>query len=1352
MVDVDMLTLSDSDEDRHWSMSTTLEITPAATSAEAPPTPETRAAQQVPETISLLSSTPLGSTKLDGRFVRGSSGLTPRASPSTLTLDDHTPAVTAPKPSWTQHDKISNTSAPTKMIETIELLDSSDDEGEHGTPSRNAWRSAPTLDNMYRENRSSPYRNPRQPGRSSTDSSTGRNIDRKGSASTQRAPHETSSKSSTRSSQPASVDEDEDELPTLDRLSVAYRARMTSVGRIKERFFSPIRQTLTPEKLASSSRDLIDAFPTSLPKSGEQPAQPDAASSQTLSGSVRKPSNSPVKASPTKFQDTLRRLSEIDRILEPARGHSTISTSNQIRPKSTSQEAPDGSIASYDIKPQTTPRRINQDSQVASPHVSPTLGLAKQTAANGLAGEPLWTSDTGSLQVTQPRASSSSTDLASKQSDSQLHPTQSSTTNATSDNITGTSLFEAREASLVSQPSTASTAVAPPKAVAVDVLQDQDATVETMASRSRSADAKSVSLAQSEGSLTSLPSLDVAPFRKDAPAHHNSEQLTQSGPFSGEAPANGKRKTARKSNGKALRVMPSLTSESEGQGDDEDESEVDHEVDHGSKPRSAEQEQELSEVDELVSDTDSEDGQPLSGTHSAQDPVGSMHFDDVDVRDPSRGLAPAEPVDMDMDDTGYLLPSKVSAKRKGKLKDTVQMTKTIYREVVSTETDFATALKLAQDTLSIQLGAMDQPRQTMLLPEGDVTMSALSEVKIDKSGSIGQTRRARKSAGGRLSRRASDATVAVPDSAEENETSSDEEDAIEHWPASLTEDRSVNIAVDNSEAQVVETRAEQLTATTQHIGVKSRPVRRKTAEQLLIDETRKQIEERTRRAFNNVDGREVESEDAMIDNALQARQYPLRSKLQTGRKSTSSLKKRQMNVTEITRTTTNATANGIVQPEILVEDDWTRVDIIRKLAKMQKRVYTKEHLAQAEKEFKAKEKRKRDSDNISARQIAGPAFDDEFLERTEYLKILVKELTKYEDKPINKLWNRGHTIIYERAANEAISDEVAVLYDARGSPLPLPRVHVVPLDDGEGPFAPPFELIYTHRIVYRDGVVPLQSPGCSCQGNCGSKFNRTRCQCRLRQQFFSQKRTGDTASERSNKVDFAYTREKRIKQSVLDTKEPIWVVGQIPRISVEIFRTEKRGWAVRNPFRYDYQLPQGEWQEHDEVVIQKGTPLGIYSSEMISNDEGTKRTEEFYVSKHVQDVPSTGTHSPSIEQNELGRNYVFDLDHYHINEDLQYLDKLFGRDKIYVDEGALDRPLNVLVAVKDILPGEEIATTYSGRSPVLQPGQTLQEYQAAADKKRQEVDPSWRCYCGDELCKGSMYGNLEDDDGSDESE
>lgn len=123
----------------------------------------------------------------------------------------------------------------------------------------------------------------------------------------------------------------------------------------------------------------------------------------------------------------------------------------------------------------------------------------------------------------------------------------------------------------------------------------------------------------------------------------------------------------------------------------------------------------------------------------------------------------------------------------------------------------------------------------------------------------------------------------------------------------------------------------------------------------------------------------------------------------------------------------------------------------------------------------------------------------------------------------------------------------------------------------EGPFSPPFEFVYTNRVVYPPSVLPVPSPSCNCIGACSNALDSP-CACRKHQTEIMS-RTRYMGVERSDIKGFAYDRNG-ILRTELD--EPIHECGsdcscgatcqnrQMDRgvtVDVELFHAGMAGWG-----------------------------------------------------------------------------------------------------------------------------------------------------------------------------------------------
>ncbi|GAA5906726.1 hypothetical protein JCM6882_003286 [Rhodosporidiobolus microsporus] len=462
-------------------------------------------------------------------------------------------------------------------------------------------------------------------------------------------------------------------------------------------------------------------------------------------------------------------------------------------------------------------------------------------------------------------------------------------------------------------------------------------------------------------------------------------------------------------------------------------------------------------------------------------------------------------------------------------------------------------------------------------------------------------------------------------------------------------------------------------------------------------------------------------------------------------------------------------------------------------------VDTPEEVEKREKEFKNEQRLL----PPSHRQFAGPSYHwrDEF---DTSIHDLVNHKEKdwkkgYIDEPLRD----GYAQLFSNMVNEANTKEYGASHPF------LPTIRVVPARDAPRTAwsSPPFEFIYTNRVVYRDGIVPRQAPGCGCDGDCSSPSNRTTCSCLKRQIAASRTRPGEGNGTRSEIQDFAWSKEGRLQDAPLEHGDLIIecnsqcgcgpacqnrVVGQRSGISVDIFWTGIKGWAVRLPTTWQETVTDQDGHEtvvrrYNAKTVKKGQPLAIYSGELMTTEEAYAREDCVY--------------------NNIERSYTYDLDAWTIGEELEargaslpdppgsegalpasrtsksqnvkpvekegkveeetstvktpyavdafcvgnwtrfanHLCQDFNAiaRPVYIDDHDVTRPLWVYIALKDIRPGEEIAISYFSRQDAStdfrDSGMTKAKWQAGADRERTEAPEGHRCYCGKEYCRGRMF-------------
>ena len=144
------------------------------------------------------------------------------------------------------------------------------------------------------------------------------------------------------------------------------------------------------------------------------------------------------------------------------------------------------------------------------------------------------------------------------------------------------------------------------------------------------------------------------------------------------------------------------------------------------------------------------------------------------------------------------------------------------------------------------------------------------------------------------------------------------------------------------------------------------------------------------------------------------------------------------------------------------------------------------------------------------RSLSGPLFPGEF----EQVDDLIGYFQLYEEQ--QKRQNKGKVdkSLYTNAFEQMIKD--VNQQELNGNA----RIRIVPQPSNLTNTSPPFEFIYTNRIVYSGKYLPVEPEGCACIGNCGEPPNFASCFCRKRQEMVYTSRRG--GEKRSHAKGFAY--------------------------------------------------------------------------------------------------------------------------------------------------------------------------------------------------------------------------------------
>ncbi|TFK24558.1 SET domain-containing protein [Coprinopsis marcescibilis] len=284
---------------------------------------------------------------------------------------------------------------------------------------------------------------------------------------------------------------------------------------------------------------------------------------------------------------------------------------------------------------------------------------------------------------------------------------------------------------------------------------------------------------------------------------------------------------------------------------------------------------------------------------------------------------------------------------------------------------------------------------------------------------------------------------------------------------------------------------------------------------------------------------------------------------------------------------------------------------------------------------------------------------------------------------------------------------------------------------------PPWEFQYSNRMWHSDNVPPpdvKNLEGCDCIGGCDPRSKTCKC---LKKQMDAIAMVDAAGAEGEEgpvlpmQHEFAYDKAGRLRQpgypifecnSLCGCDEDCRnrVVQNGRKVAVSIQKTEHKGWGV---FAGPKKIP-------------RGTFLGIYAGEILSEEEGQTR---------------------GLVYNKFGRTYLFDLDFYHLQVDedwdVKYVVDAYQVGNFtrflnhscspncriypcYINEANIDKPLLSVFADRDIEPFEEICFNYNG-DQADDLATRAENTQNPASQKRDAIYQ--RCMCGAENCTGLMF-------------
>jgi len=298
----------------------------------------------------------------------------------------------------------------------------------------------------------------------------------------------------------------------------------------------------------------------------------------------------------------------------------------------------------------------------------------------------------------------------------------------------------------------------------------------------------------------------------------------------------------------------------------------------------------------------------------------------------------------------------------------------------------------------------------------------------------------------------------------------------------------------------------------------------------------------------------------------------------------------------------------------------------------------------------------------------------------------------------------------------------AVIYENTYEDEPnAPRISIINDVDGDQEVTPAWEFHYSNRLWHSDDVPPPDLSnlrGCDCEGYCDPKSQT--CSCLKRQQEYSGHMSG-----------FIYDDRGRLKQRGFPIFECNDLCGCLDgcrnrvvqhgrQYAVNIRKTTNKGWGV---FAGRQKIPKGSF-------------IGVYAGELLTENEGDKR---------------------GVTYNKFGRTYLFQLDFYHLRPDYddddwqpKYVidayhagnftrflnhscDPNCAMNACYVNEANLDKPFLALFTRREVLPWEELCFSYTGYDSDDEDDESPVVHSNSGDAVYAP------CLCGAKRCKGYMF-------------
>ncbi|KAH8120620.1 hypothetical protein DFH11DRAFT_1561071 [Phellopilus nigrolimitatus] len=291
-----------------------------------------------------------------------------------------------------------------------------------------------------------------------------------------------------------------------------------------------------------------------------------------------------------------------------------------------------------------------------------------------------------------------------------------------------------------------------------------------------------------------------------------------------------------------------------------------------------------------------------------------------------------------------------------------------------------------------------------------------------------------------------------------------------------------------------------------------------------------------------------------------------------------------------------------------------------------------------------------------------------------------------------------------------------------------PYIRVINNVDEEA--TPKFEFYYTNFLWHADDVPPPEYAslkGCDCIGKCDP--NSKTCACLKRQREAFVKGGYDLNG-------FIYNEKGRLRVEgfpIFECNDACGctddcrnrVVQNGRKCHVDIVKTAKKGWGV-----------------FASKKIPKGTFIGIYSGELLAEEEAEER---------------------GMVYNKVGRTYLFDIDFWYLPQDAaRYCVDAFHAGNFtrflnhscdpncrinacHINDACLEKALLTIFSLKDINAGEELCFSYAGDEGDDDKGQTA-VMDSPGKKATKQTDEVYRkCECGAPNCRGVLFSASDDE-------